>query len=131
MGLGVPMALGAAMVSSSPTILVVGDGGIGAPFAELKLAVERNLPLIVALFSDGGFGSIRGRAREQGFTTRPLTTHAPSWLDAFASIGFAARPIRTLDDINDALGSWRSGPLFLEHSFDPTAYGAMVAALRA
>ena len=81
MGASLPMAIAAALQDPRiPTILAVGDGGIGPFAAEVKIAAAHRLPLMVILLSDGGFGSVRTRAIKDGLTQDGLVMEAPSWL---------------------------------------------------
>ena len=133
MGTGVPMALGAAIHDPSvPTVAFVGDGGIGPFVGEAKLAVERKLPLLFCLLTDGRFASIRTRSLQDGLTERPLTPGLPSWLAVMEGFGMPA--YRAADEVAvaDVLAAWDpgSGPAFLEIPFDPDPYEAMVKGIR-
>ncbi len=133
MGTAVPMAIGAALQDPGcPTICVVGDGGIGMWAAELKLAVERKLPLLVMLMSDGGFGSVRTRAIADGLTQSPLLSERASWLAVMNAMGLPGEICPTEAALTDALAAWSpgNGPAYLELPFDADAYQAMVEGIR-
>jgi len=133
MGTAIPMALGAALHDpATPVAAVLGDGGIGPFVAELKLAAQHRLPLLVLLMSDGGFGSIRHRARADGLTERPLTVHAPSWLEVMAGLGLKSGRADDLGSLARGLAGWQpaDGPLYIEATFQPDAYRAMVRGIR-
>jgi acetolactate synthase-1/2/3 large subunit len=133
MGTAIPMGLGAAFHDGAvPTVIFVGDGGIGAPVAELKLAVASQLPVMVVLLSDGGFGSVRTRAIRDGLTQTPLQISQPSWLAAVSALGVPGVRVETAAAFNDALDHWRpdSGPVFIEVPFDPQVYQDMVQEIR-
>lgn len=133
MGLGIPMAIAAAIHdTTTPTILVVGDGGIGPAFAELKLAVAETLPLLVVLMSDGGFGSISARAIRSGLTEQPLRIARPSWSGCVSSLGIPSTEAASIADVCRAVGDWsgRAGPRFMQCHFDPVTYRAAVDVLR-
>ena len=84
MGTCLPMALGAAIYDRSvPTIAVVGDGGIGMYLADIKLAVQHKLPILIVLMSDDGFGSIRPRARTSGSSLSLIQTDGKSLGSSF------------------------------------------------
>jgi acetolactate synthase I/II/III large subunit len=128
------MAVAAALHDSSiPTILAVGDGGIGPFAAELKIAVAHRLPLMVILLSDGGFGSVRTRAIKDELRQDPLLMEAPSWLAVMEGLGLAGTRADKEGAIVNALAAWRpeAGPCFLEVSFDPQTYQDMVEGVRA
>ena len=134
MGAAVPMAVGAALQDPTvPTILAVGDGGIGPFAAELKIAAAHRLPLLVVLLSDGGFGSVRTRAIRDGLAQDGLLMEAPSWLAAMAGLGLPGMRVDAESAVADALAVWRpeTGPAFLEVNFDPETYQDMVEGVRA
>jgi acetolactate synthase-1/2/3 large subunit len=58
-GPGLPLAVGAALASSSPTLLIQGDGGLMLSLGELATVAELGLPLVVCVFNDSGYGIIR------------------------------------------------------------------------
>jgi thiamine pyrophosphate-dependent acetolactate synthase large subunit-like protein len=132
MGAGVPMALAAGLYDPSvPTILAIGDGGIGMYAGELCLAVEHNLPLLVLFMSDGGFGSIRPRAQKLGLTQEPLTFKDPKWIKVFEGMGFSVHRVDGVARMEAALANWTGrGPLFIEAAFDAGPYQAMVEGIR-
>ena len=134
MGASLPMAVAAALHDPSiPTILAVGDGGIGPFAAELKIAAAHRLPLMVVLLSDGGFGSVRTRAIKDGLRQDALLMEAPSWLAAMEGLGLAGTRADKEGAVVDAFAAWRpeSGPCFLEINFDPQTYQVMVEGVRA
>jgi acetolactate synthase-1/2/3 large subunit len=59
-GPGLPLALGAAAGSGQPTVLIAGDGGFMLHVGELVTAVQHNLPVVICLFNDRGYGVLRG-----------------------------------------------------------------------
>lgn len=133
MGTALPMALGAALTDLSvPTVAVLGDGGIGYFLAELSLAVERRLPLLVVLMTDGAFGSIRTRARAEGLTQKPLAFPGRSWCAAAAGLGLPAERLESLPAVEAALAAWdpATGPAFLEIAFPADPYEEMVRGIR-
>jgi len=133
MGTAVPMAIGAALQNQDmPTVCVVGDGGIGMWAAELKLAVAQKLPLLVVLMTDGGFGSVRTRALNDGLTQSPLLSAQPSWLGAMDALGLPGEICHSEATFAEALAAWppANGPAYLELPFEPDAYQAMVEGIR-
>jgi acetolactate synthase I/II/III large subunit len=59
-GPGLPLALGAAIGSGSPAVVIQGDGGFMLHLGELATAVQFDVPVVVCLFNDRGYGVIRG-----------------------------------------------------------------------
>ena len=129
MGTGLPMAIAAAIHDPSvPTVAFAGDGGIGPFIAEPKIAVERRLPLLFCLLTDGRFASIRGRSLQDGLTEKPLTPALPSWLGAMEGFGMPVFSASNEVSATDALSAWNptEGPAYLEVSFETDPYQAMV-----
>ncbi len=58
-GPGVPLGIGAAVGADSPTVVMQGDGGLLLSVGELSACVEHNLPIIVLVFNDVGYGVLR------------------------------------------------------------------------
>ncbi len=133
MGTSLPMAIGASFYDNNvPTVVAVGDGGIGMFISELRLAVEQNLPLLVLLFSDGGFGSVRTRAIEDKLNEKPLIKTSASWLGVVDQLGVGG--VRATNEVEfcDALSKYKIeiGPFYIECVFDPDDYQQMTLGLR-
>jgi acetolactate synthase-1/2/3 large subunit len=58
-GPGLPLALGAAAGSGRPAVLIAGDGGFMLHVGELATAVQHDLPVVICLFNDRGYGVLR------------------------------------------------------------------------
>ncbi|GAF89877.1 unnamed protein product, partial [marine sediment metagenome] len=130
---GLPMAVAAAVYDRDiPTVVFLGDGGIGMFIAEIKIAVINRLPLIVVLMSDGYFGSIRWRSIRDGLTEKPVTINQPSWQKVVKGLGATAVRAKSGEEIESILYSWNPsiGPLFIEIPFDPDDYMEMVDNIR-
>jgi acetolactate synthase-1/2/3 large subunit len=133
MGTGIPMGLGAAIYDPAlPTVVFVGDGGIGPFVGEAKIAVERRLPVLFCLMTDGRFASLRTRSLRDGLTERPLTMARPSWRSVFEGFGMPGASATDESTVADALAAWvpSQGPAYLEISFEPDPYEAMVQGIR-
>lgn len=133
MGTCLPMAIAAGLADNSvPTVAVVGDGGIGPFVGEMRLAVERSLPLLVVLMTDGRFASVRTGALKDGLSEAPLTMAQPSWMRVMEGMGLRAWRVENLDGLNVALADWRpdQGPGYIEIAFEPDSYERMVQGIR-
>jgi acetolactate synthase-1/2/3 large subunit len=133
MGTGIPMGVGAAVHDQTmPTVIFLGDGGIGPFVAEAKIALERKLPVLFCLLTDGRFASLRTRALRDHMTERPLTMALPSWRAVFEGFGMPAIAAADESGVVSALAAWKpsEGPAYLEVSFDPDPYEAMVQGIR-
>jgi acetolactate synthase-1/2/3 large subunit len=134
MGTGIPMAIGAALYDNEvPTVAFIGDGGIGMFISDIKIAVQRRLPLLLVLMSDGYFGSIRTRAIADGLTQKPLTISKPSWLKVFEGFGVESVQAESVEKLDNIISNWKpsEGPLFIQIPFDPEKYLKMVEHIRA
>ncbi|MCM2531132.1 thiamine pyrophosphate-binding protein [Neobacillus pocheonensis] len=59
-GQGLPTAIGAQMgCKDKPVVLMAGDGGFMVNVGEMATAAQENLPVIVVLFDDAGYGVLR------------------------------------------------------------------------
>jgi len=127
------MAIGAAIADPSvPSVAIAGDGGIGTFIGEARIAVERRLPMLTVLMSDGAFASIRTRALKDELTQQPLTIAQPSWLPVMEGIGMPVWRADSADSLAGALGQWtgQNGPGYIEVVFDRDSYEQMVAGVR-
>ncbi|MEJ2087243.1 MAG: thiamine pyrophosphate-binding protein [Gammaproteobacteria bacterium] len=68
-GPGLPLANGAALATGRKTVVLHGDGGFMVHIGELATAVQYGLPLVICVFTDGGYGVLRGM-QERGFEGR-------------------------------------------------------------
>ncbi len=59
-GPGLPLAIGAAAGSGKKTIVIHGDGGFLLHATELATAAQYQLPMVICVFNDGGYGVLRG-----------------------------------------------------------------------
>lgn len=58
-GPGLPFGIGAAVATRQPTVVIQGDGGLMLSIGELATAVQYDLPLIVCVFNDAGYGMLK------------------------------------------------------------------------
>ncbi|HKG94584.1 MAG TPA: thiamine pyrophosphate-dependent enzyme [Gemmatimonadaceae bacterium] len=133
MGTAIPMALGAACADpSGGSICALGDGGMMYA-AELKMAVERSLPVLFVLMTDGRYGSIACAPSAPGLDLDAVTMRQPSWYRAVQGLGMPAARASNLAELEDAVAAWgaeAAGPMFVEAAFDPEPYAAMTARVR-
>lgn len=133
MGTGLPMAIAASLYDLTvPTLAFLGDGGVGMYFAEAKMAVDYQLPLLIVLMTDNAFGSIRTRAIQDNLTQAPLVMDGKSWVSVFNALGIPGERTDNLKGVEKALKHWNpdSGPAFLEIAFNPDQYESMVNKIR-
>jgi acetolactate synthase I/II/III large subunit len=67
MGYGLPAAIGAALVHRDrPVVAVAGDGGFAMSMAELETAVREGLRIVVLVFDNERYGTIRMHQAREG-----------------------------------------------------------------
>lgn len=131
MGISLPQGVAAALVDSTvPTVIFCGDGSVGMFIAELKIAITKNLPLIIILLSDGKFGTLRGRALRDGLTETPLTIASPSWVSTMEGLGIHSVYAESVGKCQQVLEEWDGAPLFIEVLFDSDEYSKMTRKVR-
>ena len=101
-GPGLPLAIGAALGSGRPTVVIQGDGGFMLSLGELATAVEQRLPLVVCVFNDGGYGILRwmqDRMLEGRRTGVDLVT--PDFAALARSLGMNAAAVSSADEFDE------------------------------
>jgi acetolactate synthase-1/2/3 large subunit len=125
MGIGIPLAIGAAIHDRlTPTVVCVGDGSIGMFFSELKIVAEMNLPICIILMRDAFFASVRATALAKKMSDISLKIANPSWIKAVESFGIKSLEATDAKIIEDSLKRWNpaEGPLYIEAVFNPNTY---------
>ena len=59
-GPGLPLGMGVATATGKKTIVMHGDGGFMFHVGELATAVQYQMPIVVIIFNDSGYGVLRG-----------------------------------------------------------------------
>ena len=105
MGYGLPAAIAAALVHRDrPAVALVGDGGLGMTLAELETAVRERARVIVVVFDNQRYGTIRMWQERRG--TRPgcrdrarsgrFRRHRPrvwgAWCPSWSAMTSSSRP---------------------------------------
>jgi acetolactate synthase-1/2/3 large subunit len=133
MGAALPQAIGVALQNPArPTICTTGDGGLPPFVAELKIAVERRLSMLLVLMSDGYYGSMRSRVNARGYTDAGVRVAQPSWRAVVAALGCDAVRATSRHEFDAAVAQWvpSAGPLFIEAAMPAEPYLDMVEPLR-
>lgn len=132
MGTGIPTAIGFAIATQKTTICVAGDGGIRPYLSEIKLAVEKKLPILFVLMSDDGYGTISIGGIKKELSENAYKINNSSWHEAVEKMGCASQRIENKEDLEKSLNDWQfqEGPMFLEMHFEPDEYREMVKNIR-
>jgi acetolactate synthase I/II/III large subunit len=116
-GPGLPLALGAAAGTGRPVVLIAGDGGFMLHVGELVTAVQHELPVVICLFNDRGYGVLRGiEARQFDGRNFGVDLATPDFPALAASMGVpatrVASPAEFEPAFRDAIAS--GGPALLD-----------------
>ena len=103
LGYGLPAAIGAMIGSKGPVVSLIGDGGIQFTIAELICAAELELPLIVLLWNNQGYGEIRRYMEEGGLPLIGVNIKTPNFEPLAAGFGAGYRRITARQQLLDAL----------------------------
>ena len=103
-GPGLPMAIGAAFANGKKTLLLQGDGGFMYHIGELATAAQYQLPIIICLFNDGGYGILRAvqNYRFEGRTTN-VDLHTPDFVSVAKGMGVKAEDVSSSKKFKSAL----------------------------
>lgn len=102
LGYGLPAALGVA-ASGTPTLAVVGDGGLAMATGELATLAQENLPVTLLVVADGGYGMLRFDQQRAGHPERGVDLDAPDWTALGAAYGLPVERPGTPEDLRDVL----------------------------
>ena len=103
LGYGLPAAIGAMLASDNAVVSIIGDGGIQFTIAELICAAELELPLIVLLWNNQGYGEIRRYMQEQGLPLIGVSIKTPNFEPLAEGFGAGYRRITDKQQLVEAL----------------------------
>ncbi|MEU6658814.1 thiamine pyrophosphate-binding protein [Streptomyces sp. NPDC046821] len=124
-GPGLPLAIGAALGSDEPVVVLQGDGGFMLSVGELATAVQHQLPIVICLFNDSGYQMLRNiEGRRGDGMLHDVDLSAPDFTALAASFG--ARGVKVASaaafDEEFARAVRHRGPTLIEidmHSLTP------------
>jgi acetolactate synthase-1/2/3 large subunit len=95
-GPGLPLAIGAAVATGEKTVVIQGDGGFMLHIGELATAAQYQLPVIVCVFNDRGYGVLRAiqRMRFDG-RTAGVDIKTPDFVQVAEGMGVHAEAVRS------------------------------------
>ena len=116
-GPGLPMAIGAALGTGKKTVLLQGDGGFMFHIGELATAAQYQLPIIICVFNDGGYGILRTvqNFRYEGRTTN-VDLHTPDFVTVAKGMGVPAEKVTSSKKFKSAFARAlkAKGPVLLD-----------------
>ena len=100
LGYGLPAAIGAALgAPNRPIVALVGDGGLQFTLAELASAVEAQLPVIMILHDNSGYGEIKSYMQSLGIPPLGVDILTPDLAGIARASGWRADQVDALDDL--------------------------------
>lgn len=134
MGFALPAAIAAALVYPERRIVCfTGDGGIGMALAELETVARLHLAITVVVFNDRMLSLIAAKQQPHGHGGEAAVTYRPIDFAAVArGCGLPGEQVNDVDAYERAIRASfaTSGPTLLDVVVDPSAYGAVLDALR-
>jgi acetolactate synthase I/II/III large subunit len=124
-GPGFPLAVGAAIATGEQTLLIHGDGGFMFHATELATCAQYQVPLVICVFNDGGYGVLRwlqdtrfGRVNETDLGQVNFAVMAES-------MGVPGRRVGSVAELDEALqaGMAAPGPYLID--IDMTTFAPM------
>ncbi len=115
-GPGLPLAIGAAIATNKQTLLIHGDGGFMFHATELATAAQYDVPLVVCVFNDAGYGVLRwlqdtrfGRINETDLGKMDFVTMGQS-------MGVPGQRVENMEEFDAALavGMDAQGPYLID-----------------
>lgn len=102
LGYGLPAAIGAA-ASGTPTLAVVGDGGLAMALGELATIGQNQLPLTLLVVDDGGYGMLRFDQGRHGDPHRGVDLAVPDWAHLARAFDLPLTQVSEPDELRDAV----------------------------
>jgi acetolactate synthase-1/2/3 large subunit len=106
MGFALPAAIGAAITTGQPVVLIAGDGGFQCNIQELQTVVRNNLPMKMVIINNTCHGMVR-QFQESYFGGRYQSTlwgySAPDFGRVAEGYGIVAHTIEREQDVEEAV----------------------------
>lgn len=121
LGYALPAAIGARLATDQPVLGIIGDGGIQFSLPELMTAVDHQIPAIILIWNNQGYGEIRSYMAQRQLPQIDVNIAAPDFKLMAQGFGAAYQYIDTAPALQNALqtAAQATGPTVLE--IDETA----------
>ena len=116
-GPGLPLGMGVAVATGVKTIVMHGDGGFMYHIGELATAAQYQMPIVVVVFNDGGYGVLRGlQSRRFEGRINQTELYTPNFLKLSESMGVQGLYADNAEEFDDRLDEAMniSGPVLIE-----------------
>jgi acetolactate synthase-1/2/3 large subunit len=112
MGFALPAALGAAVCSDRPVVVIAGDGGFQCNIQELQTVVRNRLPIKIVVINNRCHGMVR-QFQESYFDARYQSTlwgyDAPDFAKVACAYGIPGTTVEKSDEVDKAVAElWRN-----------------------
>jgi len=104
LGYGLPAGIGAKLaMPDRPVVVLIGDGGLQFTIAELASAVEAEIPLVILLWNNDGYGEIKTYMVDRQIHPIGVDIYTPDFLTI--GKGFGCNTVRpaSVDDLTREL----------------------------
>ena len=103
-GPGLPLAIGAAVGTGKPTVLIQGDGGLMLSIGELATVAQYQLPIVICVFNDRGYGVLRQIEDHLMDHRFGVDLHTPDFVMVAQGMGLAAERVSSPGEFVDVFG---------------------------
>jgi len=127
-GPGLPFGIGAAIGSGRHTVVIQGDGGFMLSIGELSSAAQHQVPVIVCVFNDRGYGVLRVIQEAVLGDVHGTELATPDFVQVAEGMGVSAEHVGSVEDFEVAFGRAvdRQGPTLLDidlTALEPITFG--------
>ena len=117
LGYGLPAAIGAKLGAAKRAVVcLIGDGGLQFTLPELASAVEAQVPVIVLLWNNAGYGEIKRYMTDRAITPVGVDIYTPDFMMLARGFGCVGERIGSMNALLEELprAAGRSVPTVLE-----------------
>jgi acetolactate synthase-1/2/3 large subunit len=124
-GPGLTLGMGVAVATGVKTIIMHGDGGFMYHVGELATAAQYQMPVVIVVFNDGGYGVLRGlQSRQFEGRINETELYTPDFVQLAQSMGVKGLFADNASEFDDRLAEAMdiSGPVLIEinvHNMEP------------
>ncbi|MDH4146884.1 MAG: thiamine pyrophosphate-binding protein [Acidimicrobiia bacterium] len=122
-GPGLSLGIGACAGTGRRTVVMAGDGGFQLGIGELATVAEHNLPMVVCVFNDRGYGVLRVIQDAVMGKRANVDLHTPDFAAVARGMGLAAERVAGVAEFETAFGRAveRDGPTLLDIDMEALA----------
>lgn len=113
----------------TPTVFVVGDGGLFMTFGELETVVREDIPLVIVVMNDCAYGAEVHHLVLDNMSTAKAVFPDVDLAPIAEAFGFRAATIRSLEDLRRAAPMLQKpeGPIFLDCKINGAVANPVIA----